>query len=129
MGIFVTVGYCFARKQRMTHDTGCLIRSFMKSSNDTLTVTFNIIDKEKFSEFHKKILTLTAKETEECVKDIGAHAIISSWSNPFDERDNLEAAVNFALEKLDYDDAEICEMISDGLTKEEAERKLEESND
>lgn len=96
---------------------------------DTLTVTFAIKDAEKFKEFHKKILGISDNEIQQIVSEIGAHAIISSWSNPFDERDNLENALEFALSKLDYDDAEICQLISEGLTREEAERKLEEQND
>jgi hypothetical protein len=98
----------------------------MKPVIDTITVTFHIQDKEKFKEFHKKILAFKPEEINEIVSEIGANAIISSWSNPFDENDKLEKALDYALDNLMFDERDICEIIAEkGCSVEEAEKELD----
>ncbi len=93
---------------------------------DSLTLTFKIEDKEKFREFHKKIFC-SVPEKDAVVAEIGGHAIVSSWSNPFDEIDKLKAALEYARRELNYEESKICKLISEGKTEEEAEIEVEES--
>ena len=88
---------------------------------DMLTLTFEIKDKEKFREFHARVFPSKTAEEINVINEIGARVIISSWSNPHDEIDNLNRAIRYALERLDEDDSYFCEGISNGKTIEEME--------
>ena len=89
---------------------------------DTLTLTFEIKDKEKFRKFHANIFPAKTAEEIGVIGEIGARVIISSWSNPHDEIDNLNKALQYALERLDGDDSYFCEGIANGKTIEELRR-------
>lgn len=86
---------------------------------DTLTLTFEIKDKEKFREFHAKVFPSKTSDEISVISEIGARVIISSWSNPHDEIENLNKAIEYALERLDGDDSYFCEGILNGKTIEE----------
>lgn len=104
----------------------------MKRDYNTLTLVFNITDKEKFSEFHKKVLAFMShpSEVEAATNEFGGHAIVSSWGNMNEEKDNLERALDFVIPRLDWNDAEICELMSDeGLTVGEARLRIKENEE
>lgn len=92
---------------------------------DSLTLTFKITDKEKFKEFHKKVFMYKREDTDKIAEELGGYAVISSWSNPFRENEKIESALDYALRKLDFEESEICKLISEGKTEEEAVRITE----
>lgn len=90
-----------------------------------LTLLFKIEDKDKFRSFHKTAFPIKKEETEDAIRKFGGYAVVSSWSDPFEENTNLEKALEFALQNLYGDEREICELISKGHTEEEARRIYE----
>ena len=93
---------------------------------DELTLNFHITDKEKFRKFHMKVFQYKKEETEKLTKVIGGFAVVSSWSNPFDENERLNRALEFALDNLSYEDSRLCNLISEGKTLEEARKIYDE---
>ena len=99
-------------------------------SSEELTLNFKITNKEKFQEFHKKVFCYKKEHTDKLSEEIGGYAVISSWSNPFEENERLEMALDYALERLEYEETDICRLISEGKTQEQAEYIVkEESNE
>lgn len=94
---------------------------------DHLTLYFVITDKEKFIDFHKKVFPMK-KEQMTIANEIGGYAVISSWSNPFDENEHLNNALEFAMDNLGYDDSEICKLIAEGKTLDEANEFILKEN-
>lgn len=91
---------------------------------NTLTLTFEIKDKEKFREFHSKVFPSSSENEKSVIKEIGARVIISSWSNPHEENEKLEAAIEYAMDFLFYENREILELILEGKSRYDAEKEV-----
>jgi hypothetical protein len=71
-----------------------------------LTFVFEIKDKEKFAEFHKKMFPSTQEEEQKVIDNIGARVCVSSWGNLHKQNEKLENCLSEIEENLHSNDYE-----------------------